>query len=107
MESRATTLFFILLVMVGLAGGALHFEQQAQSRRQLHRADFQQLVGGLGFGPAVDLSSCAFGFDPRLDCSCSQDSGPIPGGSCFCPRHASSILFYPPLEDRPKAEIRE
>ena len=48
-------------------------------------------------GPALDLSGCAFGLDPRLDGSCSEQSGPVPAGACFCPRHAESALYYAPL----------
>ncbi len=58
---------------------------------------FQQLVGGLGLGPATDLADCAFAFDPRLSPDCSWNASPIPGGGCFCPHHACSVLAYPPL----------
>jgi hypothetical protein len=74
-------------VAVVLAGGRERDDRAAQ--------EFQQLVGGLGFGPAVNLSPCAFSFDPRLCHRCPQDFGPVPGGRCFCPQHASSILSYP------------
>jgi hypothetical protein len=66
-----------------------------------HGREFQALVGGLGFGPAGDLSRCAFGFDPRLCPGCPHDLGPIPGGSRFCPDHGCSILYYPPLRNAP------
>ena len=49
--------------------------------------EYQELVGGLGFGPAVDLGRCPCGFDPRLGGRCAEDYGPIPGGEAFCPRH--------------------
>ena len=55
-------------------------------------------MGGLGFGPALDLSGCAFSFDPRLDGCFAEERGPIPCGGAFCPRHACSVFFYPPLE---------
>jgi hypothetical protein len=60
--------------------------------------EFQTLVGGLGFGPAVDLARCPNSFDPRLAHRCPADLGPIPGGGFFCPYHACSIFYYPPLE---------
>ena len=44
---------------------------------------FQELVGGLGFGPALDLSRCEFSFDPRLCPGCPADLGPVPAGRCF------------------------
>ena len=70
------------------------------SERHDCSVEFQQLVGGVGFGPALDLSVCPFAFDPRLGSHCAWDDGPIPGGSCFCPYHASSIVDYPPLSSR-------
>jgi hypothetical protein len=93
MESRASILFVALILLVGATAGVLI----AENRRPRHGEQFQHLVGGLGFGPALDLSDCAFAFDPRLDGACEQDRGPIPGGACFCPRHAGSIFYYPPL----------
>jgi hypothetical protein len=90
-------LFFALLLLVGAAGAVLLLEDQRWARRQEQSESFQHLVGGLGFGPAVDLSGCAFCFDPRLDGTCSQECGPVPGGSCYCPRHGLSLLTYPPI----------
>jgi hypothetical protein len=87
-----------LLVLAGAAGLVLAVEGRTQRRQQAHAEQFQHLVGGLGFGPAVDLSGCAFGFDPRLECTCGQEYGPIPASGGFCPRHhTENILFYPPL----------
>lgn len=51
-------------------------------------APFQRLVGGLGLGPAVDLSRCAAEYDARLACSCSLRHEPSPGACVFCPSHA-------------------
>jgi hypothetical protein len=98
MESRTSSLFAALLLLVGASTAVLIVENRPQRLRDDRAEQFQHLVGGLGFGPAMDLSSCAFAFDPRLDSGCRQEDGPIPGGSCFCPRHAGSIFYYPPLE---------
>ncbi|HKI36435.1 MAG TPA: hypothetical protein VKA46_31545 [Gemmataceae bacterium] len=98
MESRGSGLFLILLLLAAAAGAVLVGEDLAQRRRQARAEEFQRLVGGVGFGPALDLSGCAFGFDPRLDGGCAEERGPVPGGACFCPRHAGSVLFYAPLE---------
>jgi hypothetical protein len=95
---RNLLLFLALLVLAGAAGAALVFEELARRRASPHGEEFQRLLGGVGFGPAMDLSGCAFGFDPRLDGSCSEDRGSIPGGACFCPRHAGSLFVYPPLQ---------
>jgi hypothetical protein len=86
------------MLVVAAAAAALIYEEQVQTRRDEQIETFQRLTGGIGFGPALELSTCTFGFDPRLDGVCSQQHYPIPGGGCFCPRHASSIFFYRPLE---------
>jgi hypothetical protein len=104
MAFRCFILSFVILFLVGAAGGVLVSEHRAQARREEHEEAFQRLVGGLGFGPAVDLSGCAFGFDPRLAGSCAEEGGPIPAGACFCPRHAGSIFYYPPLKEKRKEE---
>jgi hypothetical protein len=98
MEPRGRGLLVLLLVLTGVAIGVLVTDARAQRRRAARSEQFQHLVGGLGFGPTLDLSGCAFGFDPRLDDSCSEDCGPIPGGAYFCPRHAESVFSYPPRE---------
>ena len=43
------------------------------------------LVGGLGFGPSVELSTCPVQFDPRLETTCNAQTGPIPAGGLLCP----------------------
>lgn len=96
MTARAWALLVTLLLLAGASAAVLVAEEQRQRNSEGHAAEFQRLVGGLGFGPALDLSGCAFGFDPRLDASCAEEYAPLPGGACFCPRHAGSILYYPP-----------
>ncbi len=84
-----------LVLLAGAAAAVLTAE--GRDRSAARAEEFQRLVGGVGFGPALDLSACAFGLDPRLDGSCSADSGPVPGGACFCPRHCGSVFSFPPL----------
>ncbi len=103
MESRGNALFLGLLILVVAAGVVLVVEDRLQSQRLGRAEEFQRLAGGVGWGPALDLSGCAFSFDPRLDGSCGEDCGAIPGGSCFCPRHAFSVFSYPPLPTGPEA----
>ncbi len=98
MEPRGTRLFMVLILLVIASSAILVAEDQRQRSRQPRSEQFQRLVGGLGFGPALDLSGCAFGFDPRLDGGCAEERGPIPGGACFCPRHAGSVFSFAPLE---------
>jgi hypothetical protein len=99
MPFQVRALFAVVLLLVGAVVVVLAVEDRMQRRPGRSEA-FQRLVGGLGFGPALDLSGCAFGFDPRLDGACAWQRGPIPAGTCFCPRHAGSVFFYPPPAGR-------
>jgi len=58
--------------------------------------EFQQMLGGLGIGPAVDLSRCTLAFDPRLGPVCDSHFGPISGGEFVCPYHACSVFVDSP-----------
>jgi hypothetical protein len=98
MESRCSVLLAVLLLLAGAAAAVLIEDNRMKSIRYEREKPFQRLTGGLGFGPALDLSDCPFAFDPRLDGGCQQECGPIAGGGGFCPRHAGSIFFYPPLK---------
>jgi hypothetical protein len=92
----AEILGLLILGLAATAGAMLAVADRSPSDRETATEEFQRLVGGLGFGPAVDLTRCPFGFDPRLDAGCQQDQGPIPGGVHFCPLHANTIFSYPP-----------
>jgi hypothetical protein len=71
-----------------------------------HRVEeLQRLVRGLGFGPAADLTRCAFRFDPRLCSGCPEDLEPLPGGSRFCPCQGCSIFYYRPLRDSAEMHV--
>jgi len=60
--------------------------------------EFQQMVGGLGLGPATNMSECPALFDPRIAVTCPYEYEPIPAGqNFFCSRHACSILSLPNL----------
>jgi hypothetical protein len=95
--NRAGNVVFLLIVGATLAAAALAGFSGPTTDPAAERS-FHHLVGGLGFGPAVDLARCEFAFDPRLCPACSEDTGPIPGGLFFCPYHASSVLNYSPLK---------
>ena len=92
----------VVAVILGLTCAAgLIVLLEGPGRHAGEGADFQRLVGGLGFGPALDLARCPNSFDPRLCPHCPADYGPVPGGGCFCPQHAGSVLAYPPLGAAP------
>src|SRR4051794_18411272 len=97
---RPQAVHVLLALTLALPAGAaavLVADLPARQEREARAREFQSLVGGLGFGPAADLSRCAFSFDPRLCPGCPQERGPIPGGGYFCPYHGCSILSSPPL----------
>jgi hypothetical protein len=88
-----------ILALTLTAGIIVALENRDRARAESQ--DFQRLVGGLGFGPALDLARCPNSFDPRLCPHCPADLGPVPGGGGFCPQHACSVFDYPPLEAAP------
>ncbi|HEY7423334.1 MAG TPA: hypothetical protein VH682_03750 [Gemmataceae bacterium] len=108
MEKRAAGLLLILVFLTMTAVTILVAEGRTERLGEARTEKFQHLVGGLGFGPATDLSTCVFAFDPRLEGNCSLGHGLVPGGDCFCLWHAGSLLPYPPLDSssdhRPSGE---
>jgi hypothetical protein len=96
----------VVLVLLACAAAAV-LAAEGRDRGAGRAEEFQRLVGGVGFGPALDLSVCAFGFDPRLDGACAAECGAVPGGACFCPRHAGSVFIYPPLGRRTEGPAGE
>ncbi len=102
-RDRSSLLLISILMLAACAGGVILWEG---FRPRAPSEEFQRLVGGLGFGPTVELSPCENGFDPRLAGECSREAGPIPAGKPFCPQHASSLLEYtrlrPSSDDSPE-----
>lgn len=93
---KATSWLFILVSALAAAAGVVLIAGQwsaAEDERQ--GKEFYHLVGGFGFGPAIDAAACEFSVDPRCCPSCSFDTGPVPGGVFFCPYHACSTFPYP------------
>src|SRR5262245_11811005 len=94
--SSAARLLFAGVVGLALAAGVVLVLSRRPSASEAARARaLQELVGGLGFGPALDLSRCAFSVDPRLCPACSQEVGLVPGGKALCPHHAAAVIDYP------------
>ena len=87
----------LMVVFFGAACALVTADSVAPAAGNGHAEELQQLVGGLGCGPAVDLSRCAFSFDPRLCPDCPLNHAPVPGGVYFCSQHGCSILYCRPL----------
>jgi len=98
-KGLAVLSYGLLFLTIG-AAAALAVGDWSNQVRQARGREFQQLVGGLGTGPAVSLSGCGFSFDARLSAGCQFDLEPIPGGVYFCPEHGCSILDCSPLRPR-------
>jgi hypothetical protein len=93
MQSRTPlSLLLIILMLVIGAGFVLAVDGGGHSSGRAQ--EYQQLVGGLGFGPALDLSTCANSFDPRVSNQRPAPLGPFPDGSAFCPQNGFAIFFY-------------
>lgn len=107
-NSSRTFLAVVMALTLG-AGLLLLLDGGSRGVGRERSQELQSLLGGLGFGPALDISACEFSFDPRAGNRCSADQGPIPGGTYFCSQHANSILYYPALaprgEDSPPKEL--
>ena len=93
-----STVFLSAALFALTAAAAAVLVSEAVGGRERPAAEFQQLVGGLGSGPALDLADCPFAFDPRLAGVCQDEGGPVPGGGCFCPYHAGAVFSCPPRE---------
>jgi hypothetical protein len=101
---RESLLVTAVLALAAGAAAVLVLDGEQGPGQERKSEEFQRLLGGLGFGPATDLSRCAFSFDPRVCPCCQEDTGLIPGGAHFCPHHGCSIFSYPPLDRR--GEVR-
>lgn len=106
MNAQRPLLFLWGVLLLGTAASLVLLLQAFDEKPAPSSIAFQRLVGGLGMGPALDLSQCPYCFDPRISTICRHDMQPIPGGSHFCPQHACSIFYYPMLpahtpEDEP------
>jgi hypothetical protein len=69
----------------------------AAQRHEKMSEDFQSLVGGLGFGPALDLSNGTHSFDPRLDGEGADVDENLPGATRSGADNPLSIFRYPRL----------
>jgi hypothetical protein len=94
---RATKHSWLLGCLAGLMGAALlalAVDPWLAARHAAPRQAFQNLVGGLGMGPATRLSPDMTAFDPRLGAIIDADMSPVPGGGWMVGSAACSILPY-------------
>jgi len=95
-QDSSTRLIALIAILVIAAGTAVGCYRQPVSARAADAAGFQKLVGGLGFGSSVELSTCAVQFDPRLGVTCNAHTGPIPAGSLLCPGCGRFLFSFSP-----------
>ena len=98
----STRLFVLVVILVIAAGAAVGLSRQSDVAGVSDAARFQQLVGGLGFGASVEMSTCAVQFDPRLEATCDAHTGPVPVGGLLCPGCGRFLFsFSPRLSEKP------
>jgi hypothetical protein len=95
--TRTRFLLFGIMLIVVAAAAALTVASHAPADRQAHAEKFQRMLGGLGLGPAINLSGCPMCFDARVRFACNEDDGALPGGKFYCRHHALSVLYCPAL----------
>src|SRR5688572_18386931 len=97
MSSRSQAALVVPIALLAAADlGPIVADPWQAAKRQTRSAAFQRLTGGLGLGPATDLSVCAFAYDPRISPACPAWSGPIAGGGWFCRCHPRVGWDFPP-----------
>ena len=103
MNSTLPRLVLTSLIGLSVAAGAVVLAESRRNPVAVDRSrEFQQMLGGLGFGPAIDLSRCTLAFDPRIGPVCESQLSPIPGGGFVCPHHACSVFDYSPAVETPE-----
>lgn len=80
MTRGSVILLAVTVALAAGAGGAVALAGPDSTSPQ-RAAEFHRLVGGVGGGPATDLSRCEAVFDPPR----TPDGGPVPGGEFFYP----------------------
>jgi hypothetical protein len=92
-SARAPRLLLATTIALAAAAGWVVADGGRAPGRAAASREFQSLVGGLGLGPALDLSECGHAFDPRLAATCARGTAPVVGGATRCPHHGG---FLPP-----------
>jgi hypothetical protein len=96
MRSIAPNLVFIAITTLSLLAVTIWIHDAvAALRHEEMSEDFQSLVGGLGFGPALDLSNGSHSFDLRLEDDDADQE--LPGASRNGTANPFSVFRYPRL----------
>ena len=102
MPDSSTRLFAVVVILVIAAGISVGLSRKPVLTGVSDAARLQQLVGGLGFGSSVEMSTCAVQFDPRLEAACNAHTGPVPVGGLLCPGCGRFLFsFSPRLSEKP------
>lgn len=94
-ERRIWIVGTLSCVFVGLATALVTADAIQGPADTGRSADFQRLVGGLGLGPAINLSTCQPAFDLRIGEECPSGIEYLPGNGGFCPHHVCSVISWP------------
>jgi hypothetical protein len=98
MRSIAPNLVMIAIGTLTLLAAVVLFRDAAPTRHRVEISeDFHRLVGGLGFGPVLDLSQGSGSFDPRLDGEWLDANERLDSPAQFGPLNPLSIFHYSPL----------
>jgi hypothetical protein len=81
---RGPTILFAAVLTLVAGAAVVVVDGAGVDPRDVERGRaFQSAVGGLGFGPALDLSGSERAFDPRVGNVPSARHHPLPGGDAF------------------------
>ena len=100
MRPIAPRLILVAITALTMLAATVLVRDAVATPRQEIAEDFQSLVHGLGFGPALDLSQGTHRYDPRLYGELTDVDAPLPGGERFDARDPFSIFPSAPLRRR-------
>ena len=100
MRPIAPRLILVAIITLTLLAATVLVRDAVATPRLEKSEDFQSLVRGLGFGPALDLSQGTHRFDPRLYGELTDVDAPLPGGARLDARDPFSIFPSAPLRQR-------
>jgi hypothetical protein len=93
---RPRVVLVVLVLLVSAAAACVVDGDRPDARRADLAEPFHHALGGLGFGPALDLTEGCFGFDPRLSDSSLGSDEPIPAVAAALPGRTGLLFSYHP-----------